>query len=678
MHAEQILWSEEKQKSLQHVLVGFWDADSWLVGPPQKPAQQSRLSFPLLSSSLKIEVKYAVRYKFEEGRWRRDAAGYSKYTMWLRNICTWLNDVAPKCPSLMERSKEAWELSLRSWLIEKGRYKPTKEKSLSAKQTYVEYPKADGSIRLFRQIHRIIAQAYDNRVETDKDVWDLRSMGLTTNLSQTGYLLNFTRISQSWLRTLAKEFMKYNTAIHGYSDCSLKLRCLNQFSRFLAQYHPQAQAKDIDRRMIVEYISYVRALPWSPNWKNMLLIDLRVILETCSYQLNMSGLTKERIILDTDFAKERVVLPRDIPEEVLVQLRKHLSALDTTILRMVTILLECGLRINELCQLPQDCLIHDDKHQWYLRIYQSKLHQEHIIPLIDKTVVEVIQAQQEEVRRQWGNSCPYLFIRPSSRDKPLPFMQITFRARLNEWALKQNIRDRNDNLYHFQSHQFRHTVGMRLINEDVPLEVIRRLFGHRSLHMTEVYARMRATKVREVLERTALSRKTVNYRGQVVKGDERANDPDVQMVRNGIRGQTLPLGGCGRLILRGPCEHANKCLTCPFWLTSTDDLPGLKAFHARAIRLRQRAEQAGNQVVMHQQEHIIPNLALRITNLENAGMDGSLSIGDMLHQLHTDLTEAEIGLDEAREAGAMLAVKHLERTIIELKERIAALEEERA
>ncbi len=75
-------------------------------------------------------------------------------------------------------------------------------------------------------------------------------------------------------------------------------------------------------------------------------------------------------------------------------------------LRMVTILLECGLRINELCQLPLDSLINDDKHQWYLRIYQSKLHQEHIIPLIDETVVEVIQAQQacqcffdEKIRR---------------------------------------------------------------------------------------------------------------------------------------------------------------------------------------------------------------------------------------------------------------------------------------
>lgn len=81
--------------------------------------------------------------------------------------------------------------------------------------------------------------------------------------------------------------------------------------------------------------------------------------------------------------------------------------------------------------------------------------------------------------------------------------------------------------------------------------------------------------MRAELERAARKRKTVNAAGQVVTGDPRANDLDAQLLRKGIRGQTLPVGGCGRLIVLGGCPHANTCVTCTYWLTSTDDLPAV-------------------------------------------------------------------------------------------------------
>ncbi len=215
---------------------------------------------------------------------------------------------------------------------------------------------------------------------------------------------------------------------------------------------------------------------------------------------------------------------------------------------------------------------------------------------------------------------------------------------------------------------------MRLINDDVPLEVISRLLGHHSLRMSQVYARVRDKKVRAVLERVARKRKTVDYQGNAVKGDPRANDPEVQMTRQGVRGQTLAVGGCSRLVVLGDCNHANKCLTCPMWLTSTDDLPSLKSFYDRAIRLKQRAFEKGNQIVVEQQDRIIPVLALRIKSLEATEMDGSLCVDDILAQLRTDLLEAESALDEVQALKLVLPARHLERAIAEMKMRIAALE----
>ncbi|MBO0793084.1 MAG: hypothetical protein J2P36_19350, partial [Ktedonobacteraceae bacterium] len=124
----------------------------------------------------------------------------------------------------------------------------------------------------------------------------------------------------------------------------------------------------------------------------------------------------------------------------------------------------------------------------------------------------------------------------------------------------------------------------------------------------------------------------------------------------------------------GDCPHANQCLTCPMWLTSTDDLPALKSFYDRAIRLKQHALEKGNQIVIKQQDRIIPTLTLHIKSLEEPSMDGSLCVDEVLSQLRLDLAEAEVGLEEAQSAGLVLAVRHLERAIIEMKMRIAALE----
>lgn len=679
MQAESLWWSEDKQTHLQEQLVGFWASDAWRVGPPDNRSKQCTLDFTQLAfPTLKIELKYALWYKFEHKEWMLEGSGHSQHRQGLNHIIAWLNHVAPHEVSLMEKSLAQWELSLRSFLTETGKLKPWKHdcKYVTREQKVVVHSYLEhGAIRLFRQMYKIIAEAYDDRPETEKDVWDMHKMGLAVNMAHTSHRLNFLLISQPWLRSLAKEYMKYNAAIHSPGDCVGKLEALSIFSRFLAEKHPDAPEPQLDRVLIVSYIGYLRDQQVSSSWLTHSLVRLRTILETCAYHLGKSDLPKERLIFDEDLPKGRNLVPRDIPEEVLAQIREHLLALDTTMLRMVTILLECGLRISELCTLPFDCLICDDKHEWYLKFYQMKPKQEHIIPLVNETVVGVIQAQQEDMRAQWGDRSPYLFTRPlkRSRGQPLPFVRITFANRLNQWALEKNIRDQHGRLYRLQSHQFRHTVGMRLINDDVPLEVIRRLFGHHTMRMTQVYARMRATKVREALERAALSRKTVNAQGETVKGDARANDPDVQLIRKGIRGQTLPIGGCGRLVVLGECNYANKCVTCPMWLTSTDDLPALKSFYERAVRLKRRATEVGNQAVVQQQEHILMNLTVRLKSLEEPEGESMLSLDEMLAQLRTDLAEAESGLEEARAAGLLLAAKHLERVMSEIRARLAAL-----
>src|SRR6266700_4141781 len=670
MNTEPVHWSEEKQQGLQVPLTGMWAKDTWELGGPN--GKYRNIHFRLNSPSLKIELKYALWYKFASGE--RDAT--KQQTIFCSDamcLFTWFNQGAPTVSSLLEKPLTYWEYSLRSYLVETSRRKQTRYKRLTTSQEYVEAVVEDTRICLLRQCYKIVASAYDDREESAKDCWDMRKMGLQVDLTVSQFRLNFAPISQPWLKQLAKEYLKYNAAVHSPGDCTIKLQAIRQFSRFLVLDAPTCCASDIDRALIVKYLGFLRKRQRSIRWCNQTLTHLRNFLETCIYYLQMQELTREHIIFDEDLAKEPETLSREIPEEVLEQLRTHLNTLPTTILRMVTILLECGLRIGELCLLPLDCLSWDDKHEWYLRLYQRKFSKEHIIPLVDEKVVEVIQAQQQEIRKQWGNTCPYLFPSPISHVKP--YRQENFTRQLNIWAAKQDIRDRTGKLYRITAHQFRHTLGMRLLNDGVPIEVISRLLGHKSLMMTQVYARVRDKKMRADLERVARMRKTVDAHGQTVKGDPRANDPEAQMIRKGVRGQTLPVGGCGRLIVLGECSHANKCLTCPMWLTSTDDLSKLKSFYERAIHLKQQATACGNQFVIDQQERIIANLSVRIKSLEETSTDGTLAVDEVLEQLKADLAEADSALEEVGEHGVIPAAKYLERTIADLKAKITALEE---
>jgi integrase len=539
---EAVPWSAERQQQLQQQLVGMWRAEVWTLPALTRTDQPSSRSFSFegLSPGLQTELKYALWQKYTQGAWKlpcRDSGQFGH----LRLLIAWLAQVAPPAHSLLDHPLTHWCRSLESFLTERGQYQCRVHKQLDAYQQEQRYRGSDRKMILFQQLYALVSAAYDVREEQEKERWDLRKLGLKGNPTISNYTLNFTGMEPPWLRQLTKTFLAYRLSICAPGTCRQTLQAIKHFSRFLTERHPTLQAHEIDRACVLSYISYLRAKGLSEGGRRECLGQLRLVLEGCAHQLGITALTKERLIFAEDFPKPPEPLPREIPQEVLEQLREHLAELPTLIMRMVVILLEGGLRISELCTLPLDCLTFDDRHEWYLRFYQLKGKKEHIIPLVDQTVVEVLQAQQAEVSAQWGQACRYLF--PSVASEQLPFKQDTFSTRLNAWAFQAGIRDRLGQLYHFTAHQFRHTVGMRLLNEDVPLETISRLLGHTSLAMTQRYARKRAAKVREELQRVFLRRKTIDFQGQVVRGEPGANGLEPQLLRRGIRGQTLPVGG---------------------------------------------------------------------------------------------------------------------------------------
>jgi hypothetical protein len=159
-----------------------------------------------------------------------------------------------------------------------------------------------------------------------------------------------------------------------------------------------------------------------------------------------------------------------------------------------------------------------------------------------------------------------------------------------------------------------HTLGTRLINNDVPQEVVRRILDHDSPEMTAHYARLHDTTVRRHWEQ---SRK-VN-----ISGDTVTLDPDGPLAeaawakqRLSRATQALPNGYCG-LPLAQSCPHANSCLACPMFLTTTEFLPQHRQHRQQTLQIISKAEAGGQTRMAEMNRQVADNLEKIITALED-------------------------------------------------------------
>jgi len=154
-----------------------------------------------------------------------------------------------------------------------------------------------------------------------------------------------------------------------------------------------------------------------------------------------------------------------------------------------------------------------------------------------------------------------------------------------------------------------------MLNQGVPLTVIKRMLGHKTLAMTEHYARINDKTLREAFERFSASR--ISIRGELLHPD--CSDVEWTKERLARALVTTQNGYCGRpLPLEGP--HPNACLTCPDFLTDVSFLDGHRRQLAETKRLITAADLAGNSRVLEMNRKVATNLEIIIARLQ--GLEG--------------------------------------------------------
>ena len=451
------------------------------------------------------------------------------------------------------------------------------------------------------------------------DIWTAEDLGLQVSpYSTDGDKVNLLAIQQEWLKGYIKKIIKYiATKTTSFAQLQRLLYYFRHFSVFLCQTQIINQIEDINRSVIIDYLDYLNQQQLALVTKGKCLSALESLFETGV--ANKWFVVEPYLIRKEDHPKQNKTLPRYIPEEVIIQLNQHLDALPQPIMRMVLVIQECGLRIGELCQLPLNCLKQDSKGGWFIQFMRWKMKFETTLP-ISIELAQIIKEQQAYIQEYLGKDYQYLFCGREAKGEFVPAHKVmtdqSFINHLKRLASQFDICDSTGNRWIFQTHQFRHTVGTRMINNGVPQHIIQRYLGHESPQMTAVYAHIHDTTLRKEIDKY-LEAKVVNINGEVIESlnPELDSDGNLQWMKKKVLAETLPTGYCG-LPAQLTCSKGNACLTCSDFRTTIEFLDQHKEHLERTKKVLEVAEANGWQRQIQVNQDVKKSLEKIISTLE--------------------------------------------------------------
>lgn len=555
------------------------------------------IDFGYLPPQLRLEFQYAVQCRSDE----RSVPAPP------RVLCLSVRNAAKSgVTSLLELSEEGWEkIGIRR--RRSGQSGPTAG--------------VDAFLFYARDAVETLRDGAGWEVEFQREVWRLGNLpGLNhrTLRSRPRSRLRFDQITQPWLKVLAKRWVR-RRLVSGLSVGAAfsDVVALIKLSEFLTATVPDAGGLTVIDRPFLE-----RFMAWLPEQSSGTTVNDRRVgsLHAFFQAIRQHGwddtLPATAVFVPGDFPRRRRQVTRFLAEHVMAQIEQpaNLDRWAQPEGRVITsILIQGGLRISSVVRLPFDCLLHDGQGAPYLRYHNTKMEREAAVPINDELEAQ-IRDQQRRVLERWPQGNPNLFPRPQcNADGRFHLCTDTYRKWLYRWLKTCDVRDELGRPVHLTPHQWRHTFATRLINRDVPQEVIRVLLDHESTRMTAHYAKITEQTVRRHWEQAT----KVNINGERVSiaPDGPLAQAQWAKTRYAMATQTLSNGYCG-LPIQKSCPHANACLTCPVFITGPEFLPELRQQRHRTLTLVEVSEGNRQTRVAEMNKQVLTNLDRMISEIE--------------------------------------------------------------
>ena len=453
-------------------------------------------------------------------------------------------------------------------------------------------------LREYRNLRRSVIEfiygLYDEREETEKDVWyALRIPGvkLSAAMKRQHPSMNFTEIPEEY-RPSVKRFMKRLVMRRSWSYCREMLMYIRYFFKtFYKNWYTDCFLEKLNRKDIEKYLGWVaedyekrnatfrsKAVSFIRSW-----LDYIQIAEYSQ----APRLSIERLIFDDDIPKreraaDTIEKVRYIPAPVIQQMDACIEDIEPAEMRPVYVLLrETGWRGTDVLNLRFDnCLQYiwnakENRSVPYLCAEITKVGIPQLKDPIRDEVAEMVKLLADEAERKStreNNPDKYLFNCYEGRCMGLPFSKPAFSKAIQRMINKNDIRDADGKLFHFKAHGLRHTRAMEYAEQGMPIGIIQRLLGHCSLQMSLHYAKVTEDTLYQKWKKTEkldlFKPKTLPPGKEIGHG----GSVHYESIRSGLDAVRVPFGVCFKPSKAGCRRQTEQCLECPSFCSTIENM----------------------------------------------------------------------------------------------------------
>ena len=457
--------------------------------------------------------------------------------------------------------------------------------------------------------------------EWRKDVWDMRVFG-----KPQAYRVDFTQISQPWLRELAKQWAREQAPLVHAASTRRAVASIGELSRSLHRrddngLDPTALGRQ-DVSLFVARVSRAHSAGRvSAHKRSVLVADVSYFLrQTRDLELGAVGRPVFGLPASFTLSREqvrrvaRVPAPapaRALPDAVVAQLLDAdalglLEQMHGERVRIaVELLADTGRRPNEICILTWDCLDHDEQldengHERKLAVLvhdMPKVARTGCRLPIDEQTAQLVATQKRQIRERYPDTPPgerRLFPRLHRNPRGTRPMDPGDLARImRRWVdALPALLDRDGEPFdrsRVVPYAFRHSYAQRHADNGTPVEVLRELMGHRSMTTTQGYFCVRDERARQAVQTLAPLQFDRHGNRTMPLVDQLAAS---ERLRRQVGQIAVPLGLCtepANVKARGRgCEFRYRCVGCEHFRTDPSNQAELRDYLHQLLAGRER------------------------------------------------------------------------------------------
>ncbi|WP_051276651.1 tyrosine-type recombinase/integrase [Desulfovirgula thermocuniculi] len=285
---------------------------------------------------------------------------------------------------------------------------------------------------------------------------------------------------ETWTFGRALESFARHHRVKGTRESTIKwyMRCLDDFKRFCEEARGIAEATQVRREDIEEYILSCREQNLKPTSINGRIRSVRAFFNFLESQGALRTNPAKGISLVRHTEPVVPTFTEDHVRRLLEQpdLSTFAGLRDYTIMLL---LLDTGVRIGELLRARREDVVSEGGYPAYLVIRNPKNQKERVLPLSPKTQ-GVLRLYSEALDRLFGPDSP-LF--PNQEGEPIS--KRTVQQRIAAYGRRAGLSG-----VRVSPHTFRHTFAKFWIMEGGDVLSLQEILGHADLEMVRRYARM--------------------------------------------------------------------------------------------------------------------------------------------------------------------------------------------